>query len=114
MKCSSARMPLRLRGALLALSLAAMTTQVSGASSGASAADHVAASRDRISVATLAVALPGGRARLNGLASVSPGPPVSGGWGLLAAGLMGVWAIGRRRLSAPGGRSLDPRKLRGS
>ena len=113
MKCSSARMPLRLRGALLALSLAAMTTQVSGASSGA-AADHVAASRDRISVATLAVALPDGRAQLNGLARLSPGPPVSGGWGLLAAGLMGVWAIGRRRLSAPGGRSLDPRRPRGS
>ena len=107
MKPASARMSSRLRGALLALSMAAMATQVGGASAAVESGPR--------GVATLgaaSVALSGERTQLAGLASPLPGTPVSGGWALLIAGLMGAWAIGHRRMSALGSRSLDPQGLR--
>jgi hypothetical protein len=103
------RMPLRLRGALLALLMAAMATQVSGAS----AAQEMGSTRVvTAGGAATAAVLPVTRAQLTALAGLLRGPPASGGWGLLAAGLIGVWAIGHRRMSVLGSRSLDPHGLR--
>ena len=102
------RMPLRLRGALLALSIAAMATQVSGAS----AAQEVDRPRPVTAAASAAAALSGEPAPLARLASLLRGPQVSGNWALLVAGFLGVFAIGHRRVSAPGSRSLDPQGLR--
>jgi hypothetical protein len=101
-------MPLRLRGALLALSIAAMATQVSGAS----AAPEMAGARPVPAAASAAAALSDEHAQLTGLASLLRGPQVSGSGALLVAGLLGVWAIGHRRVSAAGSRSLDPQGLR--
>jgi hypothetical protein len=81
-----------------------MATQVSGAS----AAGKLAGSRPLAPVATAAWP---GKAVLRGFASLVPSPPTSGGWTLLVAGLVGVWAIGQRRISAHGSHSLDPGKL---
>ena len=107
MKPTPARMPLRPRGALVALSVAAMMTQVSRASAAPERVD----SRPVTTVAA-AIVPPVGPAQLAALASLWRAPPVSGGWPLLVAGLIGVWAIGHRRLSAPESRSLDPHRLR--
>jgi hypothetical protein len=100
-------MPL-LRGALLALSIAVMASQVSSASAGQEA------SRPRpVTTARAATVAPSDeRVGLPGLASLLRGPPVSESWALLLAGLTGVWAIGHRRMSVLGSRSLDPRGLR--
>lgn len=111
MKPSRSRRPLRLKAALFALSIVAMTTQVGGATAPAGGGELPAAQVR----AAAAVPLPGERELLAWLAwltSVLRGPPVSGSWALLIAGISGVWAIGRRRMSAPGGRSLDPYRLR--
>ncbi|HEY2276318.1 MAG TPA: hypothetical protein VGH61_12510 [Steroidobacteraceae bacterium] len=102
------RMPLRLRGALLALLMAAMATQVSGAS----AAQEMGSARLVTAGVAATAALSDERAQLTGLAGLLRGPPASGGWGLLVAGLIGVWAIGHRRMSVLGSRSLDPHGLR--
>jgi hypothetical protein len=45
------------------------------------------------------------------LVSLLPRPPAPGSWALLLAGLAGVWAIGRRRVSSIGDRSLRPDRL---
>jgi hypothetical protein len=92
-----------LRGVLLAISLAAMTTQVSGAS----AAGEVVRSRLVTTGGAATAVLSDVRAQLTGLAGLLRDPPVSGGWGLLVAGLIGVWEIGYRRMSVLGSRSLD-------
>ena len=106
MKPAPARMPLCLRAALLALSIAAMLTQVSRASA---AADR-AGSRLLAPPGMSAAVLPSERTGLIGFASPLPGPRVPGSGALLIAGLIGGWAIGRRRLSAMGSRSLDPHR----
>jgi hypothetical protein len=51
------------------------------------------------------------REPLSLLVSLLPRPPAPGSWALLLAGLAGVWAIGRRRLSSIGDRSLRPDRL---
>lgn len=91
MKPPQSRSRLRIQAALFALLLAAVTPQVGGAA---------------------AIPLPGEYELLAWLASVLRAPPVWGSWALLAAGISGVWAIGHRRMSAPGGGSLDPYGLR--
>jgi hypothetical protein len=101
-------MPLRLRGALLALLMAAMATQVSGAS----ASQEMGSARLVTAGGATGAALSVERAQLGGVAGLLRSPPVSGGWGLLVAGLIGVWAIGHRRMSVRGSRSLDPHGLR--
>ncbi len=108
MKLSPSRRPLRLTAAMFALSLVAMTTQVGGATAPAGGGGRPAAQVR----AAAAIPLPGERELLAWLTSVLRGPPVSGSWALLVAGISGVLAIGRRRMSAPGGRSLDPHRLR--
>ena len=97
----------RLRGALLALSMVALATQVSRASAAVEPGPRGVAQ-----LGTVSVALSAERTQLAGLATPLPGTPVSGGWALVIAGLMGTWAIGHRRMSARGSRSLDPRGLR--
>ena len=102
---------MRIKAALFALSIAAMTTQVGGATAAAGIGEPLAA---RVSAAA-AIPLPGERELLGWLAwlaRVSRAPPVLGSWALLLAGVAGVWAIGHRRMSAPGGHSLDPYGLR--
>jgi len=107
MKPVSIRMPPRMRGALLALAVGAMATQVSGAS----AAAQMGSARRVAPVAAVARApLPAEHAQRSGLASLLRGPPVSGSWALLVAGLMGAWAIGQRRASTLGSRSLDAQR----
>jgi hypothetical protein len=110
MKTTRARTPLRLRATLIALSIVAMATQVGGAT--AAAVDQPRAAK--VSAATV-IPVPGERELLAWLARLTDGlrgPPVSGGWALLLAGLTGVWAIGRRRLSPPGSLSLPRQRLR--
>lgn len=107
MKPSQARKPLRLKAMLFALSVAAMSTQVGGASSAAGVAGSAP-------VAQMSAAMPllGERELLTWLASLLRAPPESGRWALVVAGLVGVCAIGLRRISASGSRSLDPYRLR--
>jgi hypothetical protein len=107
MKPTSARMAPRLRGALLALSMAAMATQVGGASAAVESGP-----RGVVPLGAASVARSGERTALAGRASQLPGTPVSDGWGLLVASLLGAGAIGHRRMSALGSRSLDPHGLR--
>jgi hypothetical protein len=94
----------RLRGALLALSMAAMATQVGGASAAVESGQRAVAA-----LGAASVALSGERTPLAGRASPLPG---TGGWALAVAGLLGACAIGHRRMSALGSRSLDPHGLR--
>jgi len=103
------RRSLRLPTALLALSLAAMTTQVGGATASPGLGEPPAA---QASVVAAALPIPGERELLAWLARVLPLPPESGNWALLIAGLTGAWAIGRRRMSSSGSRALDLRRLR--
>jgi hypothetical protein len=102
------RRSLRLPTALLALSLAAMTTQVGGATASPGLGEPPAA---QASVAA-ALPIPGERELLAWLTRALPSPPESGNWALLIAGLTGAWAIGRRRMSSSGSRALDLRRLR--
>jgi len=102
------RRSLRLPTALLALSLAAMTTQVGGATASPGLGEPPAV---HASVAA-ALPIPGERELLAWLTRVLPSPPESGNWALLIAGLTGAWAIGRRRMSSSGSRALDLRRLR--
>jgi hypothetical protein len=51
------------------------------------------------------------RAPLSLLVSLLRRPPTPGSWALLLAGLAGVWAIGRRRVSSIGDRSLRANRL---
>ncbi len=108
MEPSRARSVVRLRGALVVLSIAAMATQVSGAS----AAQELARPRPVTTAASAATARSAPPAQLTGLAGLLRDPQPSGSWALLVAGLLGIWAIGHRRLSALGSRSLDPHGLR--
>ncbi|HEV2227953.1 MAG TPA: hypothetical protein VGR86_03280 [Steroidobacteraceae bacterium] len=108
MKPTRARTPVRLKGAILALSFTAMATQAGSAPhalrlAGAPPAAHVSAA---------SAAVPGERELLAWLARVMVRPPVPGSWALLVAGLASAWAIARRRMSAGGSRSLDPHRLR--
>jgi MYXO-CTERM domain-containing protein len=105
MKPKRARTPWRLKRTVFALLIAALAAQAGSAShapqaSGGSA--HRVHPRAAIVPLTLEHELWAWSAR------VSSEPPVSGGWALLLAGLAGVWAIGRRRISATGsgGRAL--------
>ena len=107
MKPKRARMRWRLKGTIFALSIAAMATQVGGATMSPRVAAELPAP-----VSAAAIPLPGERELLIWLASVLRTPPVSGGWALLLAGLTGVWAIAWRRMSAPDSRSLDAHGLR--
>ena len=108
MKPTRARTRLRLTGTLLALSIAAMATQVGGAS----AAPRMALEPPVGHVSAAIVPVPGERELLAWVASVLRGSPVPGSWALLIAGLTGVWGIGRRRISALGSGTLDPYRLR--
>lgn len=108
MKSTRARTPLRLKGTLLALSIAAMATQVSGAS----AAQELAGSRP-VTAAGAATARSAEPAQPVSLASLLRGPRVSGDWALLIAGLLGVGVIGHRRMAGFGSRSLDLHSGRG-
>ena len=108
MKPKLARTRLRLIGTLLALSTAAVATQVSGAS----ATPRIGLEPPAAHLSAALVALPGERELLAWVTSVLRGSPVPGSWALLIAGLTGVWAIGRRRISALGGGTLDPFRLR--
>jgi hypothetical protein len=107
MKPTRARRSLRLKATLFALAIAATATQVGGASAAPGAAGWQPVAQ--VSAATVPV--PSERELLSWLASLSRGPPPSAGWALLVAGLIGVWAIGHRRISAAD-RSLDPYRLR--
>ena len=110
MKPLQFRRPMRLKAALLALSLVAMTTQVGGASAALGVGEPPAA---QLSVAA-ALPMPGERELLAGLAwltRVVRLPPESGNWALLIAGLTGAWAIGHRRRFSFGSRALDPYRL---
>jgi|SRR5215470_4054164 len=111
MNSLQSRRPLRLKVALLALSLAAMTTQVGGATTAPGNGGPLAA---QASVAA-AIPMPGERELLAWLARLTRVvrlKPESGNWALLIAGLTGAWAIGHRRRSAFGSRALDPYRLR--
>jgi hypothetical protein len=107
MKPTRPSTPWRLRGAIFALSIAAMATQAGRAT----VAPGVAGGPPVAHVSAASVSLPGGRELLAWLASELRGPPASGSWMLLLAGLTGVWAIGRRRVSALGSRTLHPHRL---
>lgn len=108
MKPARARTPLRLKGTLFALSIAAMATQAGSAPlpPRAAHAPHVAHST------AASASLPDGLELPTAFASLLRGPPVSGRWALLFAGLTGVLAIGRRRMAALGRLSFDPQRLR--
>ena len=108
MNPTRSRRLLRLKGTIFALSLAAMASQVGGAT----AAPREAGARPAVHLSA-SLPLPGARELLAGLASPVRHAPGSGSWALLIAGLTGAWAIGRRRVSAIGSRSLDPHRLRG-
>ena len=107
MKHPQSRRSLRLKAAFLALSLAAMTTQVGGATAAPGAGEAPAVQPS----AAAALPIPGERELLAWLTRVLRVPPVSGGWALLIAGLAGAWAIGYRR-SAFANHALDLRRLR--
>jgi hypothetical protein len=109
MKPTRAHTPLRLKGAIFALSLAAMATQVGGASATSGVA---AGERPVAQVSAVSLPVPGERELLAWLTGMLRGSPVPGSWALLVAGLAGVWAIGRRRVSAIGDRTLIPYPLR--
>jgi len=108
MKPTRARSPLRLKATLFALSIAAMATQVGGAS----AAGAVAGLPSVAQASTAAIPIAGERELLAFLVKVLRGPPQSASWALLVAGLLGVGAIGHRRICALGSRSLDPYRVR--
>ena len=109
MKSTRASTPRRLKGMILVLSIAAMATQVSGAS----AAPELSGSRSVTSAGGATAARAAAPAQPAELASLLRGPPVSRDWALLVAGLLGVCAIGRRRMTAFGGRGLDLHGSRG-
>ena len=108
MKAARPRTPLRLKGMLFALSIASMATQAGSAPLPLRAAHAVRAAH----AIAVSVSLPGGLEPPAALASLLRRPPVSGSWALLFAGLTGILAIGRRRLSALGSLSFDPQRLR--
>lgn len=108
MKPTRVRTRSRLKGTIFALSIAAMATQVGGAAVAPRAAGEPPAPH----VSAAIVSVVGERELLALLERVSRGPPLPGSWALLLAGLTGAWAIGRRRLSATGSRSLNPNLLR--
>jgi hypothetical protein len=108
MKPTRAHTRLRLKGAIFALSIAAMTTQVGGASM----APGVAGEPPVAQVSAASLPVPGERELLVWVTTVLHGSPLPGSWALLVAGLAGVWAIGRRRVSAIGDRTLIPYRLR--
>ena len=112
MKPVRVRMPLRLKGALFALSIAAMATQAGSAPLPPRAAEPVRAAHLSAASVLLSGKLAGKLAPLGSLGSVLHGQPVSGGWALLFAGLTGIWAIGRRRTSTLGSQILEPQRLR--
>jgi hypothetical protein len=108
MKPTRAHARLRLKGTLLALSIAAMATQVGGAS----AAPRMTLEPPVAHLSTAVALMPGERELLAWITSVLRGSPVPGSWALLIAGLTGVWAIGRRRVAALGNGTLDSYGLR--
>lgn len=108
MEPARVRMPLRLKGALFALSIAAMATQAGSAPPPPREAKAVPVAH----LSAASVSLASKLAPLSSLGSVLQAPPVSGGWALLFAGLTGIWAIGRRRTSTLGSRILEPQRLR--
>jgi hypothetical protein len=99
---------LRLKGTLFALVLAAMATQVGGASAIPGTAGEPPAAQ----VSATLVPVPGERELLAWITSVLQGSPVPGSWALLLAGLAGVCAIAHRRASAIGDHTLRPHRLR--
>ena len=101
-----ARTSPRLRAAAFALSIAVMA-QVGGAST----ALQPPATTPVAHVSAAGLPVPGGQELLAWLAGVLRALPVSGGWALLVAGVTGAWAIGRQRMPAIGGSSLDPYRL---
>jgi hypothetical protein len=108
MKPARPRTPLPLKGMLFALSLASMATQAGSAPLPLGAAQAPRAAQ----AIAVSVPLPGGLEPPAAIATLLRGPPVSGSWALLFAGLTGILAIGRRRLSALGSLSFDPQRLR--
>ena len=110
MEPARVRMPLRLKGALFALSIAVMATQAGSAPLPPPPREPKAVQVAHLSAAS--VSLSSKLAPLSSLGSVLQAPPVSGGWALLFAGLTGIWAIGRRRTSTLGSRILEPQRLR--
>ena len=107
MKSTRAHPRLRFTGTLFALVLVAMTSQVGGASAARGSAGEPPAARS-----AAIVPLPGGRELLAWFMSVSRGSPAPGSWALFLAGLAGVCAIGHRRVSAIGDRTLRAYRLR--
>jgi hypothetical protein len=108
MKPRQTRARLRLKETLLALAIAAMATQVGGAS----AAPRITLEPPVAHVSTAIAPVPGERELLAWITSVLRGSPVPDRWALLIAGLTGVWAIGRRRIAALGNGTLDSYGLR--
>src|SRR5579862_4925374 len=108
MKPTRTRTRLRLKATLLALSIVAMATQVASAP----AAPRTGPEPPAAHLSAALVVLPGEPELLAWMRSVLRGSPVPGSWALLIAGLTGVWAIGRRRISALGNGTLDPYRLR--
>jgi hypothetical protein len=108
MKPTQVRTRLRLKGTIFALLIAAIATQVGGAS----VAPGVPGEPPARQLNAAMVPVVGERELLAWVESVSRGPPVPGSWALLLAGLTGVWAIGRRRVSAIGNGSGNLYRLR--
>ena len=108
MKSTRAHTRSRLKGALFALALAAMASQVGGASAAPGTAGELPAAR----VSAAIVPMPGERELLAWITVVLRGSPVPRSWALLLAGLAGVCAIGHRRVSAFGNHTLIPHRLR--
>ena len=108
MEPARVRMPLRLKGALFALSIAAMATQAGSAPLPPREAKAVPVAH----LSAASFSLSSKLAPLSSLGGMLQAPPVSGGWALLFAGLTGIWAIGRRRTSALDSRILEPQRLR--
>ena len=106
MKSTRAHPRLRFTGTLFALVLAAMASQVGGASAARGAAGDPPAAH----VSAALVPLPGERELLAWITSVLRGSPAPGSWALFLAGLAGACAIGRRRISAIGDRTLRLRR----
>jgi hypothetical protein len=104
MKPMRARTRLRLKGTLLALSIVAMATQVGGAS----AVARMALEPPVAHVSAAIVPVPGERELLAWITSLLRGSPAPESWALVIGGLTGVWAIGRRRISALGSGTVDP------
>lgn len=114
MKPARARTLLRLRGVLFALSIAAIATQAGSAPLPlrATHALHIAHSTHVAHATVAGVSLPDALELTASFAGLLRVPPASGGWALLFAGLTGILAIGRRRMSALGSLSFDPQRLR--